>query len=207
MEKNNLYGLAVCGGESSRMGMDKSLIVYHQKPQRYHVYDLLSEFCESVYISCNKKQSTTISSPYQSIIDKEPYEQIGPMAALLSAFEQFPDRNFIVIGCDYPFIVQSNLNDIIHAALNSDQISYAFYNHISEMKEPLLAIYTKECYPLLLSYYEKKEYSLQKFLRENNTGKIIPSNLTTIKSVDTPEAYEEALNLIRYAELVSGFSG
>ncbi|MBK8495728.1 MAG: NTP transferase domain-containing protein [Chitinophagaceae bacterium] len=47
-EKNNIitntYGLVLCGGNSSRMGTDKSMLQYYDKPQRYHVYDMLLPF-------------------------------------------------------------------------------------------------------------------------------------------------------------------
>ena len=60
MNKNALYGLIMCGGKSSRMGTDKSRIVYQQKEQQYHVYQMLQTFCEKVFISCNAEQGKTI---------------------------------------------------------------------------------------------------------------------------------------------------
>ena len=82
-----IFGLVVCGGESSRMGMDKSLLVYHQKSQSYHMYEMLDLLCDKVFVSCNKKQASAIPDDYEKIIDLELYQNIGPIAA--SAL-QFP---------------------------------------------------------------------------------------------------------------------
>ena len=46
-----LHGLVVCGGQSTRMGMDKSQLQYHGVPQREWLYELLQPLCEDVYIS------------------------------------------------------------------------------------------------------------------------------------------------------------
>ena len=39
----SLLGLVICGGRSTRMGTDKSRLVYYQKPQYEHVADLLAD--------------------------------------------------------------------------------------------------------------------------------------------------------------------
>ncbi len=64
-----LYGLVLCGGNSSRMGRDKSKITYHLKEQKYHVFDLLKELSDKVFISCNHDQSREEKDNYSFIED------------------------------------------------------------------------------------------------------------------------------------------
>src|SRR5690242_8452653 len=109
MQAANTYGIVLCGGQSSRMGKDKSLISYYNKPQRYHVYDMLQPFCEKVIISCNEKQSGGIEKEYDILADHDSYSGIGPMAALLTAFTNFPEKNILLVGCDYPFLTAASL--------------------------------------------------------------------------------------------------
>src|SRR4051812_45814849 len=73
-------GLVACGGSSSRMGTDKSMLIYNTKPQRYHVYEMLQPFCEKVFISCKKEQSATVADGYDILTDDPVYNNIGPMA-------------------------------------------------------------------------------------------------------------------------------
>src|ERR1022692_2701600 len=136
---NQLFGLVVCGGQSSRMGTDKSLIVYHGKPQRYYLYEMLESLCDQVHISCNKHQASSIPEHYRVIPDHDNYKNIGPMAALLSAFEKYPDVCFLVLGCDYPFIKKDDLARLIEAS-NSDIKALSYYDPENQIREPLMAI-------------------------------------------------------------------
>ena len=132
-------GLVVCGGQSSRMGTDKSLLLYHDKPQRYHLYDMLQPFCENVYISCNKEQAMNMEPGYDLLPDHPSYSNIGPMAALLSAFKEFPQKNILFIGCDYPFL---NVVDLrLFAGYCHTDTAISFYNEKENIYEPLLAWY------------------------------------------------------------------
>lgn len=184
--------LVVCGGQSSRMGTDKSLLQYHKKPQRYHVYDMLAAFCKEVYISCNAIQADTAESDYPYIVDEKRYANIGPMAALLTAADLFPEENILFIGCDYPFLEAADLK------LFSDKCGginpVAFYNETADLFEPLLAWYPHGLFGKLIKKFESKQYSLQHFLKENNTLKFYSTNTLSMISVDTPEAYTKTLN-------------
>ena len=92
MSGENLYGLVLAGGKSSRMGRDKSLIVYHDKTQRDSVFEMLTTLCSSVYISSNKDQM----SDKDSLVDEPEFENIGPLAGLLTAMKTFSGKDFFI---------------------------------------------------------------------------------------------------------------
>lgn len=172
------------------MGMDKSMLVYHDKPQRYHVHDLLLPFCEKVFLSLNNGQDSPAES-YEILRDDSEFENIGPMAALLTAFSQFPEQDFLVIGCDYPFLTGPVLEDFV-TTLEKGQIAAAFYNK-SDLYEPLLAWYSNTCNPLLQMSFKKKEFSLQHFLKFHNAAKYRPENQEVMKSVDTYGDFQQVI--------------
>src|SRR5688500_16599101 len=101
---STVYGLVVCGGKSTRMGTDKSMLNYYGEPQRYHLYNMLSKLCERVFISCNAEQAANIPDKYSVIIDDNQYGDIGPMVALLTALDKYPNVSFLAVGCDYPHL-------------------------------------------------------------------------------------------------------
>lgn len=182
-ENSALYGLVVCGGLSSRMGEDKSLLTYHDQPQRYHVYDLLEGLCEKVFISCSNQQLTGMREGYEVLTDDREFENVGPMAAVLTAFSRYPENDFVVIGCDYPFLTLSALEQFLESRSN-DQIAAAFYNR-SRRYEPLIAWYASACAPLLMADFQKGAFSLQQFLISQNAEKYQPEKEEFMKSIDT----------------------
>ncbi len=194
-QRNDLYGLVICGGESLRMGTDKSLINYHGKPQRYYLNELLQSFCEKVCISCNKSQAKEMEAGYEIIIDAPQYQNTGPMAALLSAYEKYPDKSFLAIGCDYPFIGKTEIQDLIDAR---DKTSIAVcYQNRESITEPLLALYEKEIFQLMKNNFAQQKYSLRYFLDEINAKKIFAKGEDALRSIDTPEEVESVMKKIR----------
>jgi molybdopterin-guanine dinucleotide biosynthesis protein A len=190
------YGLVMCGGNSSRMGTDKSMLQYFEKPQRYYVYDMLLPYCEKVFISCNNDQANSIEAGYNFIPDDETFSNIGPMAALLTAFTKYPDRHMLLIGCDYPFLKAAELE--IFSKLCID-IPVSFYNKDEDVYEPMLAWYPYTCFDKLKTMYDAKQFSLQHFLKHNNAIKYLPFDINSIKSIDTSEDFSKARNSIKSA--------
>ncbi|MBK8521081.1 MAG: molybdenum cofactor guanylyltransferase [Ferruginibacter sp.] len=189
----NTYGLVLCGGNSNRMGADKSMLQYYNKPQRYHVYDMLLPFCEKVFIACNSEQAKSIDADYNFIEDAPTYNNIGPMAALLSAFTLHPQKNLLLIGCDYPFLKADELERL---SLLCKDIPASFYNNKAVIYESMLAWYPYSCFDELKHMFEAKQFSLQQLLRKYDAIKYVPTDANCIKSVDTTEAFNEAYKLI-----------
>jgi len=192
---NEVYGLVISGGQSTRMGADKSLINYHGKPQRYYLYDMLTTICSKAFISCNKSQAKEITGDHHVIIDSDKYQQIGPMGGLLSAFEKYPDASFLVVGCDYPFIKATDIKMLIDSHENDD-LATTYYNDKEQIREPLLGLYKAGCYKPLLKQFNQKDYSLNHFLKDIDSRKILPSSPEIIQSIDNPEQYQNALSII-----------
>jgi molybdopterin-guanine dinucleotide biosynthesis protein A len=188
---NKLDGLIVCGGESSRMGTDKSLLDYHGRPQRYFIYTMLSTLCDETFISCNAEQAKTIEKSFNTIIDAPAYAGHGPMAGLLSAFDRYPGTNWLVVGCDYPFITRKALNDFIKNT-EPEKIAAAFYNTKENMYDPMLAWYSYPALDDIKKMFAREEYSLQHFLKKRNAEKYFPSDDKLMQSVDTMEEFEKA---------------
>ncbi len=190
----NTKGIVVCGGASSRMGKDKSMLKYYEKPQRYHVYKMLVPFCEEVYISCNAAQVETIDTGYKLLTDIETYNNTGPMGALLSAFNNFPHQNILFIGCDYPYLTGIELTNFSKLCKTEP---VAFFNKKENMYEPLLAWYPASTAKPLNKMWQASRFSLQHFLKEVNAVKYYPAAVKSIVSVDTYADYLEALQIIK----------
>ncbi|MBL6448165.1 NTP transferase domain-containing protein [Fulvivirga sp. 29W222] len=162
-----LYGLVLIGGESRRMGKDKSLLSYHSKNQRAHSYELLSGCCNKVFLSCNANQTPEVTQPF--IEDSKDY--LGPLAGLLSAQEKFRDVAWLVLACDMPF-VDEELLDMLVRYRDPKALATCFYHGFPE---PLCTIWEPSSYKALIQFVNSGNLRPKQFLKEN-TVKYIHTN-------------------------------
>ena len=188
------YGLVLCGGKSSRMGTDKSMLQYYDKPQRYHVYDMLLPCCEQVLISCDHKQLKNMEAGYPAIPDDEAFSNIGPMGALLTALTQFPKKNILLIGCDYPLLKADELERF---SKQCKETPATFYNKEAAIYESMLGWYPYSCFEALKQLFKAGEFSLQQLLKKTKALQYLPADINSIKSIDTSEAFLKAYNSIK----------
>ncbi len=193
--KPGLSGLALCGGKSSRMGTDKSLLCYHQMPQRDVVCQMLGNYCESTFISCNEEQGAALGNNATILVDLPQFKDIGPMASLLTAFERYPNNDLLIVGCDYPFLTENELANFIASCMEDRPA--AFYNKEENLYEPLLGYYPASVFPQLKKMAEQKQYSLQHFLRVNDAIKYFPGDIKTICSIDHYTDHLQAVSILQ----------
>jgi molybdopterin-guanine dinucleotide biosynthesis protein A len=188
-----VYGIVVCGGQSSRMGTDKSLLVYHDKPQYAHIHDLLVPLCERVIISCNPDQSARMKD-FEQVIDLPAFSGNGPIAAILSVFQAYPNHDLLVVGCDYPFLSNRELTFFLHS-IKRDALAAAFYNEAGRY-EPLLAWYSRDCAAIIRQHFDNGDYSLHYFLEKVRAEKYRPESENVVISVDTPGDFNKVRDLL-----------
>jgi molybdopterin-guanine dinucleotide biosynthesis protein A len=186
-----LNGLVLVGGNSTRMGTDKSSLVYHDKKQRDYVYELLQPLCDEVFISCNARQSTDISLP--RIEDR--FLGIGPMGGILSAFQFAPDRAWLTLACDMPHLTQQTFNYLIQQRKPS-KLATAFVNTELGFPEPLLTIWEPRAYPVLLEALSLGSSCPRKVLINSDIALLSPPDRLALVNVNDLVARQQACALI-----------
>lgn len=175
-----MNGLILAGGSSSRMGMDKSKLVYHHSHQYQHAFHLLNSYCEEVWIS-SKKESFTLPT----LVDHPKYSNIGPMAGLLTAFDYKYD-DWLILAVDYPLINHRDIEKLINS---KHEIASVYYNEDTQFYEPWIGLYRKAFKQYLFPFYQSGEQSIQKLLRNIQAEKIVSSEVKHIQSVDHYEDF------------------
>lgn len=193
--KNLLYGLVLVGGKSKRMGEDKGLINWHGREQRYYLADLLGKYCKDVYISCRREQKSGISSAYKTIIDA--YKDIGQYGALLSAMTKYPDRNWLVVACDMPFVDGKVLAKLI-SSRDINMLATAFISPVDGLPEPLAAIWEAKSRKRLLDLLRDGITCPRKALikSEANVRLIEPLSSEATMNVNTMQEAKHARQVI-----------
>jgi molybdopterin-guanine dinucleotide biosynthesis protein A len=185
---NILLGLVLCGGSSVRMKTDKAFLNYHGKEHIYYLADKMESICEQVFISCNESQKDKIDQNCQVIVDSATYQNSGPINAILTAFELYPNKPIFVLACDYPLLTSADLVMLKDVFLKHKK-TVSFYNNNTNFREPLIAIYHPNDLPHLLTFYENGNTSLKLFLNNIDAIKVVPSNLNSILSIDSPSDF------------------
>jgi molybdopterin-guanine dinucleotide biosynthesis protein A len=175
-----LNGLILCGGKSSRMGKDKSLISYHGKPQRDYLLDLLKPHCDGVFVSAQRGSKASDST----IPDH--FDLDSPLNGILSAFHFDPDSAWLTVPVDMPNINSNAIKFLLH---NRDQHKAAtcFFNSDGDAPEPLLTIWEVKARPQLFDFFNHGERSPKKFLQEHDVHVVKVPSPTILVNVNTEE--------------------
>ena len=183
-----VFGLILCGGQSTRMGNDKGLISYHGKPQRDYLYDLASQFCETVYYSARKDQLCSFSDSTKVIVDKNRYP--GPFNGILSAHEAHEDVAWLILACDLPLLDEKGLLELV-SNRNISKYATAFSSKDSGMPEPLLAIWEPQALVAAKQYLETgNDFGTRQFLTQSEIQLIVPHTEEQLYNANSMEDYK-----------------
>jgi molybdenum cofactor guanylyltransferase len=184
--KIKLKALILIGGRSSRMGTDKSMLVYHGQTRRQYLYDLLKSRCQSVYLSCRDEQLDELSD-FDTLPDR--YTDIGPMGALLTAFEFDQTTAWLVVACDMPFVDDDCIAFLVQNR-DSTKMATAFQNPDSNRPEPFVTIWEPVAFEKIKQMVANQHYSPSKILQQNDVHCLIPPKPEWLKNINTEADYK-----------------
>jgi molybdopterin-guanine dinucleotide biosynthesis protein A len=173
------------------MGSDKGLIAYHGIPQREFLYGMLGDVCEQTFLSLREEQLAGVPEELKVILDENRVR--GPFNGLLSAHNRFPDAAWLVLACDLPLIDLAALKELI-AARDPEAMATSFAKKENPLPEPMCAIWEPHAFKAALSYLEKGTNTCpRKFLINNDTKLVHPSDENVLWNANSEDEYREAL--------------
>lgn len=185
-----VHGLVLSGGKSTRMGSDKGALNYHGTSQREHVFNLLSNRCNEVFISCNAEQAQAINN---LPIIQDSFLNLGPLGGIMSAFQQNPNTAWLTVACDLPYLRSETINYLINHR-NPSKMATAFLDSDGVFPEPLVTIWEPRAYPILLQFLSQG-YSCPRKALINSDAEIVQAPDTfAFKNINTTEEYSETIN-------------
>jgi molybdopterin-guanine dinucleotide biosynthesis protein A len=185
-----VYGLVLAGGQSRRMQQDKAFLQYHDQPQYLHTYHLLQQVCSEVFLSCRPEQVSLFQKLHPEIsLIPDLYKDIGPMAALLSAFRT-QEVAWLTLACDMPLMDEPTLKHLLQER-DLSAIATTYQLPGNDFPETMCTIWEPEAYPLLQEARQNQQYSLTRFLKRQNIRVLEPTNEDTLRNINTPEEYAE----------------
>lgn len=186
-----LNGLVLSGGSSTRMQADKGNLNYHGKTQREHVFDLLGSYSNEVYVSCNATQASGLSGKFPLITDS--FLRLGPLGGILSAFRHSPDQAWLIVACDLPLLTSDTLDYLIKNR-NPSKLATAFYDETSQFPEPLITIWERRSYPVILQFLAQGYSCPRKVLINSDVELLTAPDSSELKNVNFPHERIEVIH-------------
>lgn len=193
----NLHAVVLCGGQSQRMGTDKSALDFHGESMLARVVRLLSTEFAFDRITCVagiRQSLPTIPSDVRVIRDRE--ENLGPLegltAGLIATSEA--DASFVTT-CDAPLIVPKL---VWHMASLLEEFD-AVVPSIGGQLYPLTAVYRPQVAKLANSRIAAGKLRVIDFVSQLNARLVedelrsIDGDLLSLRNCNTQEEYRELL--------------
>ena len=150
----NATAIIMAGGDSSRMGVDKSMLQIKGRPLIKHIYDQLCGIFAKILISTNDVEKCAFLG-CDFVPDRIPGQ--GPLMGIASALEASANELNFVVACDIPqidirfvrkMLAEAKSADIVIPTINKCKTSKTKkrntqYAIRSTRYEPLFAIYNK----------------------------------------------------------------
>ncbi len=166
MKKADVTGIILAGGQSSRMGTDKTFVKIGGKTLIENAFNLIKDYCNKILISSNSPSG--YSFPGQRIIpDEKP--GLGPIAGIYSCLKHSQSDINLVVAVDVPFINHGLIQFLLSHAADADLVVPV---SVQGKVEPLCAVYRKTVIPYLEKMIAENDLKVQNLLRYCKSKKI-----------------------------------
>jgi molybdopterin-guanine dinucleotide biosynthesis protein A len=185
MSETPVYGLVLSGGKSKRMGQDKALLERDGQSQLTYMMSLLEPLVERLFVSTRDEQKDESERrQFAQIIDR--YDDMGPLAGILSAMDAYPDVDWLVVACDLPNIRVETIRYLL-ANRSADHPFTAYVSSHDGLPEPLCAIYRCGSAETIRAFSDDGAHCPRKILIRSDTcliEQLDPSSLDNINTLD-----------------------
>ncbi|RRB04343.1 NTP transferase domain-containing protein [Larkinella rosea] len=180
-----LRGLVLAGGRSTRMGVDKSTIDYHGKPQFEYLHDLLIPYCDAVFVSVNAEQANQLAGSRFNLIEDQALVA-GPLIGILTAFEQQSAHHaWLAVVCDLPLLSEQSIRKLVENR-KPDKMATVIWDSDFRFPDPSLCIWEPAVYPAILRAIEAGTPYPRTILMTNDIELVEIDNIQELTNANTP---------------------
>ncbi len=183
--KNNITGIILAGGKSSRMGTEKGLIIYKNKPFVEHIIEAMSPLVDNIIIISNNKVYESFGFKcYEDLI-----KNTGPLAGIYTGLRYSKTDYNLIVSCDIPLVKTIVLQKLIDQKNDASEVIQL---QSQGKNMPLIALYKKSCEVIFMEELHQNQKKVQKALKKCNVKTvIIDGSLEQVTAnINTPEDLE-----------------
>ena len=194
-ENNAVNGYILAGGKSSRMGMDKGLVMLGGKPAVQYVIEQLQPLVtKTVIVSDNREYEKFGLEVIGDVIKNS-----GPAGGILAALQHSDSKKNFVVSCDMPFITAPAITFLIKNSFQNQITLPVYKQHL----EPLFGIYATDCFSGWQQLIEQQVFKLQDLISHFSFLKIETDdnpvfNELLFTNMNTQEDLEMAIKNLKH---------
>ncbi len=159
----DVSAVVLAGGKNLRLGKNKALETIGGKSLIEHVIERLRPLASQILIVTSKQQSDLTVAGTETLLDLYPSK--GPLVGMYTGLTYSRSSHSIMVACDMPFLNTELLQYMIELSGDFD----AVVPRLEEGKvEPLHAIYSKSCLPVIEKRLERNQLGVHSFLKTVN---------------------------------------
>ncbi|MDQ7032034.1 MAG: molybdenum cofactor guanylyltransferase [Desulfonauticus sp.] len=164
LAKEELVGAVLAGGKSSRLGVDKTSLVFKQKTFLARSVFLLKKVVSEVYVLGKSPDICGLDGVFWL---EDEFEDIGPIAGIYTGLKKIA-KPLLVISCDLPFLDDATLNCLkeVRDKRRTEEVMTTFVHPKTGFIESLVAIYEPESLIYLEVSIQKGIFKLSKAIPE-----------------------------------------
>ncbi len=189
---NESVSIAIlAGGQSTRMGQDKSFVELRGKPLIAHVIERLSVLSLPVMIIANQPD---VYQVFGLPVFTDVLPDRSSLAGLYSAIYRSPAEYTLCVACDMPFLSPVMLEMLINSRAGYDAVVPV----IGEHPQGLHAVYRKTCLAPMLREIQQNHLRIRDFYTlvkaryvDEATLRQYDNELKSFMNVNTPEVLAE----------------
>lgn len=172
MRTERIVGVVLTGGQSRRFGSPKAFENFNGKAFYHYSIDALKDIVNEIVVISHP----TITERFKKELTRQDILLIeddlnfignGPLAGIYSAMKATEGDWYIVLPCDLPLITKNTIEKIINSRSESDDAVVPISN---ERIQPLVALYHRSVYHVLLQQLKNSRYRMTDFLSKINVN-------------------------------------
>lgn len=151
----NVTGLILLGGKSSRYGSNKALV----EIEGVRLVDRVAGVMKSIFhrvilLTHTPEEYTYLRLP----MVEDLIMGLGPMGGIYTGLMTMSDETGFLVACDMPFLSGRLIRHMVEVRDDFDTV----VPRMDWMLEPLHALYSKRCIPVIREAIEERQYQIAK---------------------------------------------
>ncbi len=196
----NATGIILAGGKGSRINRNKALITLPDGRTLIRTcMEAVKQVCPEIVIVSNDKK---LFQDLNARVVEDLIKGKGPLGGIFTGLCYSTSYCNFVLGCDMPFPQPGLIRLLLERCDDNDVV----IPQLAREVEPLFAVYSKSCLPVILSHIRKNDLKIRNILGELRVKRIGESEISAADpkglsffNINTAEDLQKAQRMLESA--------